>query len=218
MRTRWPWIAGLAVAGAFAAGTALSQDEGAPEEKKPKKESFVGADPRDQSPADIQRRMVEAMTPNRFHKALERFLGEWDVEYRMSMAPDKPPMVSKGRMSCTWLFEGKWIQADGAGSMMGMPMKTKVLLGYDNFKRKYVGATCDSLGTAMYTFEGNLGKDRETLFLYGAVDEYLTLEHDKTAAYVYRFDGPDRFTLEVHDLSIGIEGARVIEAVHTRRK
>jgi len=220
MRFAGALVVGLIVAGGLAAGTALSGEEGggggAP--PAPPKEEFKGADPREHSPADMNRRMMESIAPNRFHKRLERFLGDWDVELRIWMMPGAEPMVSKGSAQWTWLYPGKWIQGDSDVSMMGMQVRSRTVMGYDNFKRKYVSSVVNSLETALRSFEGNFGKDENSLYLYGSVDEYMTGEHDKTAASVFRFDGADRFTMEVHDLAIGLENARVFEMVMTRRK
>jgi hypothetical protein len=219
-RTRSLLLAGAIAASGLAAGSALSQDEakGPAPAPEPPKDSFKGADPREHSPADMNRRMVESMTPNRFHKRLERLLGEWDLELRMWMDRGSPPMTSKGTSSWTWMFEGKWIQGSTEFSMMGMKMQMRTILGYDNFKKKFVSCTVNSMETAMRHAEGNFGMDDSVLYTYGPVDEYMTGEHAKTSAFVYRFDGPDRFTIEVHDLSIGLENAKVMEFVHTRRK
>jgi uncharacterized protein DUF1579 len=212
------WAAGALVVLGYGAGRVLSQDSGEEPKKEPAKDTFQGADPRETPPAEMQKRMREAMTPNRFHKKLERFLGDWDVEMRMWMSQDGKPMVSKGTATCTWLYEGKWIQTDVEVPLMGMKVRARTTLGYDNFKKKYVCSKVSSLETALRTFEGNFGKDESTLFLYGFVDEYMTGEHDKVAADVFRFDGPDRFVLEIHDLAIGLEHAKVLEYVYTRRK
>jgi len=206
-------LAGAVAATGLAAGSALSQEG----PKEPPKEEFKGADPRDHSPADMNRRMMESMTPNRFHKRLERLLGEWDVELKMWMNPGGPPMVSKGTGRWSWLFEGKWIQGATDMDFMGMKMQLRTTLGYDNFKRKYVSASVNSMETALRHAEGNFGKDDSVLYTYGPVDEYMTGEHDKTSAFVYRFESPDRFTIEVHDLAIGLENAKVMEMVYTRK-
>jgi hypothetical protein len=225
MRMSGTLVAGLLIAGSFAVGTAFSQDAGggsgdpapAPAPAK-EKDGFKGADPREHSAADMQRRMMESVMPNRFHKKLERLLGEWDVDLRMWMAPDAAPMASKGTSKWTWLYEGKWVQGNSEMSMMGMGFKSQWTMGYDNFKKKYVASGVNSMETALRTSEGNFGKDDNVLYTYGFVDEYTTGEHDKTAAIVFRFEGADRFTIEIHDLSIGIENAKVMEMVHTRRK
>jgi hypothetical protein len=221
MRTGTLLLSGLLAGAAFAAGTALSQEGGEggnPPPKPGEAEEFKGADPREHAPEEMGRRMAESVRANRFHKALERFLGDWDVEMRMWMTPGGPPATSKGTGSWTWLYEGKWLQGDVDVPMMGMRVRQRTVLGYDNFKRKYVSSAVNSMETALRHAEGNFGKEPSVLWMYGAVDEYMTGEHDKTAALVYRFDGPDRITLEIHDLSIGLENAKVLEFVFTRRK
>ena len=155
MRISGSLVAGLLVAGSFAAGTAFSQEEGggaggAPPPAPapaPEKDGFKGADPREHSQADIQRRMMEAVMPNRFHRKLERLLGDWDVDLRMWMVPGAPPMTSKGSSKWTWLYEGRWIQGDSELSMMGTAFKSRWTMGYDNFKKKYVASAVNSIGS-----------------------------------------------------------------------
>ena len=76
----------------------------------------------------------------------------------------------------------------------------------------------NNMDTALRHAEGDMTPDGSALVLYGTLDEYLTGEHDKMVKYVYRFVNDDEFILEVHDLPIGLENTKVMEAHFHREK
>jgi hypothetical protein len=169
------------------------------------------------SPEDMRKLMIKYATPGEPHKQLARLLGTWDVEFRMG--PGAPPV--KGTAETTWWIEGRFIHTriKVPQAWMGMDFESVDVLGWDNYKRKWVGTATNSLSTALMSYEGVVvdptGKVR---VLYGPLDEYLTGEHDKPVKYVTRNVSDDKHVLEVHDLAIGENGAVVLEFAFTRRK
>jgi uncharacterized protein DUF1579 len=153
--------------------------------------------------------------PSEAHKTLERFLGKWTTESRIFMA-GKPTPAEKGTSEFSWLMPGRWLKHESNGTIMGQPMKTFLVLGYDNFKMSYVSSQVTSLDTAMTHAEGDMDPGGKALLMYGTLDEYTTGEHDKMVRYVWRFPSADRMILEVHDLPIGENNTKVIEVVFTR--
>lgn len=155
--------------------------------------------------------------PGEHHKLLERFLGTWDSEARFAMSPPnaKP---DKGTMTYSWLMEGRWLKGESNGTLMGLPVRTFTVMGYDNFKMSYVTSWVNSFDTAMTTAEGDLDPGGKTLISYGTLDEYLTGENDKMVKYVWRFVSDDEIHLEVHDLPIGENNAKVLDFTFRRRK
>jgi hypothetical protein len=153
--------------------------------------------------------------PGENHKALERFIGKWTTETRIFMA-GKPTPPEKGTSEFSWLMPGRWLKHESNGMIMGQPMKTFLMLGYDNFKMSYVSSQVSSLDTAMTHAEGDMDPGGKALAMYGTLDEYTTGEHDKMVRYVWRFPSADRMILEVHDLPIGENNTKVIEVVFTR--
>ena len=216
-------LAAVALAGSLvAAGRALSQDTGTgaapPTAAEPKKEVFKGADPREHDPAEMQKRWMDSMKPNQFHEKLARHIGDWDLEVSILMDPSAPPMKEKGSSKISWLFPGRWVKEEIKSSMMGMPFEGLAILGYDNFKKKYVGSFVDSMGTSLATMEGNFGMDGKTMLLYGTMNEPMTGEQDKTVMYVVRDLSEDEFVFEIHDMTIGETGNKVMEMHYKRRK
>ena len=213
-------VAGLATGSVLVAGRAVSQEGGGPAPPAPAevKKEFRGADYREYSEAERMARMTVASTPNRFHERLGRHVGDWEFDMTMWMEPGKPPMVTRGTSRISWLFEGKWVKEDVKSSMMGMPFEGVSILGYDNFKKKYVGVWVGNMGTAFTTFEGNYGMDDRVLQMFGTMDEPMTGESDKPAKFVVREVSADEFVFEIHDLEIGESNTKVIEMKYKRKK
>ncbi len=154
--------------------------------------------------------------PGEKHKLLERFLGVWDTEFKITVpGMNAPP--EKGVATFSWLMPGRWLQSRGEGSFMGNPVKSFYILGYDNFKQSYVSMNVGTIDTAMLTAEGDLDPSGKALVSYGTLDEYLTGEHDKMVKTIWRFISPDEMLFEIYDLPIGEHNNQVIEMRYKRR-
>ncbi len=163
-------------------------------------------------------RWMQACKPGPAHARLKELLGSYDVTSRMWMAHDKPPMESKGSMEVSWLVEGKWLISKTSAEMMGQKINTTAILGYDNFKERFVWCTVDSLQTTLNTASGLFDQKGNDLTLWGTIDEPMTPEQDKMVKYVYRNFGQDKCTLEVHDMMIGETNTKVVEFEAVRKK
>lgn len=155
--------------------------------------------------------------PGKHHEVLKRFLGKWDTEMRFFFG-SQPSPPEKGTSECTWLIEGRWIKFDATGKMMGKPMQSCTIMGYDNFKMSYVATTVSSMDTAMNRTEGDMDPGGKLLISYGTIDEYLTGEHDKMVKVEWRFESDDKIVMEIHDLAIGEKNTKVVEITYTRQK
>ncbi|MEM7199063.1 MAG: DUF1579 family protein [Planctomycetota bacterium] len=191
-----------------------------PAAQDPAAQDPAAQDPAVQDPAQGMREAMERVKkftqPGKHHELLRRFVGEWNTESRLMMSGQATP-AEKGTATFSWLMDGRWLQSEATGSMMGMAFRGFSLLGYDNFKQSYVLTTVQSMDTAMNHAEGDLDPGGEALLLYGTLDEYTTGEHDKMVKYVWRFRSADEMVLEVHDLPIGERHTQVIEVVYRRK-
>jgi hypothetical protein len=167
--------------------------------------------------AAMMERAKKFTQPGDAHKLLHRFLGTWDTETRITMPGNSAP-PEKGTATCRWLIDGRWLQCDATGQMMGMPLRTSFILGYNIFKMSYVSSAINSLDTAMIYSEGDLDPSGKALLMYGTLDEYLTGEHDKMVKSVWRFISDDEMKLEVHDLPIGENNTQVFEIRYRHRR
>jgi hypothetical protein len=161
---------------------------------------------------------MEMTTPQREHRWLERFIGEWTSATEMSMEPGKPPEKCHGTDTVRSLG-GLWILAEGQGEMPGAgPVSMVLTLGYDPQRKRFVGTWIGSMMTHLWVYEGSLD----------AADRALTLETEgpsmaapesKTARYrdVMEFKSQDYRVLTSHTLSE--DGVwHQFMTVHYRRK
>src|SRR5262245_61194257 len=103
-------------------------------------------------------------TPQKEHKWLEQFAGEWESEGEMIPEPGKPPLKVTGAESARMLG-GFWMISEGKNTCMGMTFTSLMTLGYDPDKKKYVGTWVDSVFNYMWKYEGTLDEAGKVLTL-----------------------------------------------------
>ena len=171
------------------------------------------------SQEEMMKRWKEAATPGEAHKILDNFVGSWETESSTWMdGPGKPPSVTKGTAEVKWVLDGRFVQQEMTGEMMGATMNGVGFSGYDNFKKKYTSFWIDNTGTAMFTSEGTLDKDGKVLTYDGRMDEPATGEKDKKVRYIDTIVDHDKHVFAILDLSIPGQDKKVVEIVYTRKK
>lgn len=160
--------------------------------------------------------MMKMISPGEHHAALGRMVGSWTTSMRMTMPGMGNMKPTAGTAEIDWLMKGRWLRLESRGVMMGMPVRSFSLMGYDNMKKSYVSTSVSSMDTAMNRNEGDMNRDGSAIVLYGQMDEYLTGEHDKMVKTAFRFVSDDEFVMEVHDLHIGEGNSMVVEVTYTR--
>jgi len=183
------------------------------QEEKPKR--FTHAQPK--SMEEGMARWMETLKPGPGHARLAELLGTYDVTMRMWMMPGGPATESQGVDEITWFAEGKWLQSSSSIAMFGQQVNGLAILGYDNFKERYVSTKVDSMQTTINSAFGHFDQSGDNLILWGTIDEPMTPEQDKQVKYVYRGFGKDTFVLEIHDMMIGESNTKVLEFEYVRR-
>ena len=74
------------------------------------------------------------------HGRLKAMAGNFDTTTRVRMKPGAPPQESKGKSEHKLVFDGRFLQQEFKGSMMGQPFTGIGVTGYDNTRKKYVGS------------------------------------------------------------------------------
>lgn len=169
-------------------------------------------------PAEMMKKWAEYTRPTPQHEVLGRFVGTFDTVVSVRMAPGAPFTKSKGEAVGAWIFGKRFVELRSKGSMMGMPVESLVIHGYDSFRKRYVGTALNSMEVAQRQFEGGLDPKTGAIHTYGKVDEYLDGTIAKNARCTWRFPDADTFVQEVHDLDIGEGDTKVFEITFTRRK
>jgi hypothetical protein len=153
----------------------------------------------------------ELATPNSHHKILEKLAGEWDTESRvMGMDP------TSGKASHEMIYDNRFLNGTHTGMFFGIQFESRLTIGYDNYKHKYVISIIDNLGTSLRTAEGILNNSENVLSFWGTMDEWMSDEHDKPVMYQFKFIDKDIFTLSIHDLAIIDKDSLVIAVTYTR--
>ncbi|MFI5252903.1 MAG: DUF1579 domain-containing protein [Bacteroidota bacterium] len=167
---------------------------------------------------EMMKKWMEAMSPGEFHKKLDAFVGSWSLTESIWMAEPGAPIVTKGSAEIKWTLDGRFIQQELDGTMMGSPMHGIGYTGYDNINKHYVSFWIDNTSTAMTTADGIFNQDGTVLTTYGKMDEPTTGEHNKNIKYIWKIIDKDNNVFEIHDLSLPEPNTKIVEVAYTRKK
>ncbi len=103
-----------------------------------------------------------APKPGPEHGLLARFEGEWDCEFEACMAPDQPPVKSKGTLTGRRIG-GFWAVVAVTGEMGGVPYTGQGTFGYDSKTKRYVGVWADSMSEHFWKYDGSADAGRLAL-------------------------------------------------------
>lgn len=135
------------------------------------------------SEADMQAWMA-AVSPNENHAALEPLAGSWTHDLTFWQAPDAPPMTMTATSEAKWVMDGRYVQADYTGEMMGMPFTGRDMIGYDNQREQYFSVWVDNMSTGPMTMWGSFDESTRTLTLEGTVMDPMSGEETRQRATV----------------------------------
>jgi hypothetical protein len=156
--------------------------------------------------------------PEKEHEWLKQFVGEWEAETECVMEPGKLPMTGKATSS-NKMFGGHWMIAEGQMLANGVPaISSKMTLGYDPAKKKYVGTWVDTVQMNLWTYEGSVDAAGKVLTL--AADGPSWTDPTKTAKYkdVFEFKGPDEKVLTSHVQGDDGKWTQFMKATYKRKK
>jgi hypothetical protein len=105
----------------------------------------------------------ELATPGAPHRLLAGMAGSWNVKGSCVMETGKPPVEHTGVSEQRMILDGRFLQQEFSGEMMGSRFSGIGFTGYDNHTGKYVSTWMDSMGTGIYYFEGTAGTDGRTI-------------------------------------------------------
>jgi hypothetical protein len=103
--------------------------------------------------------MEKLMKPGEFHELLKQFVGTWTADVKIWMAPNSPPIVTKGQASFKLIFDGRFLYGDFLGEFMGAPFKGINIMGYDNGKKEFFSIWLDNSSTGLLSSTGHYDKD-----------------------------------------------------------
>ena len=77
-------------------------------------------------------------TPGSPHKLYASLAGNWTTTTKEWMDPNKVPTESTGSVEMKMLLDGRFLQEEFTGNMMGQSYSAVGVHGYDNLRKKYV--------------------------------------------------------------------------------
>ncbi len=105
-----------------------------------------------------------AAMPGKMHEHLASSVGVWHGENTIWMFPGAEPVKSESISKITSMMDGRYIQCEMSGEMLGMgPYSGLALYGFDNVSGKFVSTWLDNMGTGMAHGTGELSGDGKTL-------------------------------------------------------
>lgn len=123
-----------------------------------------------EKPMDPQA-MMEVYTklaaPGEQHKQLASLSGSWTTKTKEWMEPNKPPVESTGSAEMKMLLDGRFLQQELTGQMMGQPFSGIEITAYDNLLKRYVTSWMSTMGTGIFNMEGTASTDGKTITLKG---------------------------------------------------
>ncbi|HTI69256.1 MAG TPA: DUF1579 domain-containing protein [Candidatus Limnocylindria bacterium] len=147
--------------------------------------------------AELMKKVEAAGTPGPAHQALNAFVGEWKAEVKCWMEPDGPPNVSQGTSKTKWILNGRFLEEDFHGEMMGKPFTGRCLLGFDNSKQTFNSIWVDDIHTSLFTSEGKGEKANTVITLEGKSVCPATGQKDVPVKQIFRVLNPDKHVLEM---------------------
>ncbi|MEW5700660.1 MAG: DUF1579 domain-containing protein [Candidatus Zixiibacteriota bacterium] len=207
MRTRtWQCIA-IALVVPLAGATVMAQESGK-----------SGAPGDSAAMAAMMEAMLKYSTPGPEHKFLEKLTGHWTGDLKMWMDPAAPPTETKGTSHREMLLGGRWLKEDVHSDFMGQPFTGMWLVGYDNFRQRFVSLWMDDMSTGTMLSYGTLDTTGTVLTCSGTMDDPATGEKDKKFRSVLRVTGPDAHVEEMYSTIPGQGEVKVMEIHYTRAK
>ncbi len=209
-------IPGKSAAALIAVGILLSASQVLAQESGKEKNGKPRTPPGQE---EIMKKWMEVATPAEGHKKLDDLAGTWDVEMTTwGQGPESAPAVSRGSEVNSWVLGGRFLRQELKGEMMGMPFEGVGYIGYDNYNKKYIEFWIDNSSTQMSTMSGGVDHAGKVFTFYGTMDEWMTGENGKPFKYVTRILSKDKYTFEIHDLSVDGPNTKIMEMVSTRKK
>lgn len=168
-------------------------------------------------------KLAKLLAPGKWHKAMEWYLGTWDVSITMRM--HKPDGTSgatpatKAVAEFRWQIPGRWMVEEMKGQMPMMgPYHSFLIHGYDNYTKNFVSCGVNSMDTSMNVFRGVRVDPEDKIFTqYGTINEWLDGTFNKPVKVLIRKLDANRFDAEIWDLQIGANGKPVVILKYTRR-
>ena len=164
----------------------------------------------------MMKKAEEAGKPGPGHRALEHYVGEWKADVKCWMEPGSPPNVSQGTAKVSWVMNGRFLEEDFRGDMMGKPFRGRTVMGFDNVTQTYRSVWISDMQTSMFVTEGKAENGNKVLTLRGTTSCPMREQGEIPMKLVLRVLAPDKHIFEMFDESQG-PNVKTMEITYTRQ-
>jgi hypothetical protein len=177
-----------------------------------------GAQPDKAKPAGMDDKMQEvqeAMQAGPEHAKLTKLAGTWDVVTTMEGA-GMPPNKTNETSTITSELGGRFVHEKSKGEMMGRPVESFKMWGYNRGSKKYEGSWAWTMNTSVLHVDGE-SKDGGKTIDWNAWYQ-ATPDHREEFKVHYIFTDDDHFTVKLDGgkMPDGSPGP-VMTSVYTRK-
>ncbi len=159
---------------------------------------------------------MAVMMPGPAHEKLGKLVGEWTTKSKLTAA-GAPAEETEGKSKFLTVLGGRFLHEEHQGTMMGMPLQSAKLVGYNNGSKKYEAVWTYTLGTGMMTMTGASDDNGKTIKFDAAWDNAIGMR--ETIKIIYTFVDDDNFTITMGGgkMPDGSDGPEM-EMTYTRKK
>ena len=91
--------------------------------------------------------------PGPIHRELAKRAGEYTTHSKFTFKPGAPAQESQGSATLKSILGGRFLQEDNTGKLVGMPVGSMHLYGYNNATKKYESIWMYTGSTGIMTIE-----------------------------------------------------------------
>ncbi|MDD5579780.1 MAG: DUF1579 domain-containing protein [Methylobacter sp.] len=153
--------------------------------------------------------------PGEPHKLFASLAGSWTTKTTEWMEPNKPPMESTGSVEMKMLLDGRFLQQEFTGSMMGKPYSGIGVSAYDNLRKRYVSTWMDTMSTGIFIMEGTGSADGKTITLAGKHAE--PGGGQMTHRAIWKIIDNNNQTFDMYGAHHGGKEMKMMEIIYTRK-
>ena len=169
--------------------------------------------------AEIQTKMMALSGPGPEHEVLAKMAGSWECQMTMFM-PGMEPVSTTLSQNSEPILGGRFYYGKQTGNMMGMPVESIVMMGFDRRHEVYTMVGFDTMGTYYITANGKYDPATKTMKLSGTDVEPIG---GVTQVYDFEIQFVDDDTvvtsLIFHCPTFGAKGPhKLMETKMTRKK
>jgi hypothetical protein len=169
------------------------------------------------SQEEMMKVWMAVATPGDAHKKLEPLAGSFTFTNKMWMDPSKPPEETTGTAEHKWALDGRFLEERVDGTAMGQPFHGIGFMGYDNYKKKYVGTWMDTMGTMIMQSTGTVDASGKVFTTWSTMDDVVMKKPMKIRGVTTVVDA-DHINFEMWGPGPDGKMFKTMEIKYTRKK